>query len=115
MKYLVGTKAFDTIEDAQKEEEKLELEKKEKEEKNAQRKERAEEVQNALKNYMDTQKRCCKEIDDAYKQYLELRNKFIADYGSFHISYTNNNGEETFNLTDLFDGTQRFIKDFFGF
>lgn len=29
-----------------------------------------------------------KEVDEAYKKYLELRNAFVKDYGSYHYSIT---------------------------
>lgn len=32
-----------------------------------------------------------KEVEEAYKTYLDLLNKFIEDYGSFHMTYSNSN------------------------
>ena len=44
----------------------------------------------------DTRKERAKEVEDAYiaskeadKKYIELRNKFIKDYGSFHMTIRN--------------------------
>ena len=114
MKYYVEGKYFDNLDEAKEEEKKLELAKKEKEEKIAKKKERAEEVQEAFKKLNDTRKKCFDEIDKAQEEYIKLRDEFVKDFGSWHFTYTNNNGEETYSLSDLFDGTQRFLKDFFG-
>ena len=46
------------------------------EEKNKVRKERAQEVENAYKNVVEAQ-----------KKYLELRNKVVKDYGSYHTTF----------------------------
>ena len=41
-----------------------------------------------------------KEVEDAYKKYQELLQKFIKDYGSFHM--TINDGTSIFDLFDNF-------------
>ena len=46
------------------------------EEKNKVRKERAQEVEDAYKSAVEAQ-----------KKYLELRNKFVKDYGSYHTTF----------------------------
>ncbi len=92
MKYYVESlnEFFDTADEANKAEEKHLAEVKAEEEKKTkladERKARATEVEDALKA-----------AQDAEKKYWELRNKFVKDYGSFHISYKNNdNGISTF-------------------
>lgn len=49
-----------------------------------------------------------KEVEEAYKKvledrkhYVDLKNKFIQDYGSFHMTYTDKEAEPT-TLFDLF-------------
>lgn len=84
-------KTFETEEEcleAEKEhEKKLALEKAKKEE----RKERADEVEAAFK-----------EANEAYEKAKELLNKFCADYGVFHKTYTGSNVPTTKSLFDLF-------------
>ena len=79
-----------------------------------------------LKKYFDTEEEClkaeeefkqkheaelklreekaerAKEIKEAYKHYLELRETFIKDYGAWHMSLTEKDLPET-SLLDLFD------------
>ena len=66
---------------------------------------RAKEVENAYKNWVELKNKYFKEIDDAYEKYEELLNKFVKDYGSFHMTYTNENGVETYNLKEIADNT----------
>ena len=52
-----------------------------------------------------------KEVEDAYKaeveahaKYIKLRNQFVDDYGSFHMSYTTSTPEvEVYSPYTLFD------------
>lgn len=47
-----------------------------------------------------------REIEDAYKHYLELRDKFVADYGSYHLSITSHDVpalRNNFSIADFFD------------
>ena len=46
-----------------------------------------------------------KEVQDAYKHYLELRAKFIEDYKSYHMTLTEKDlpALNTINWFDLFD------------
>ena len=79
----------EAIEEEEKEKEKNALELKKKEEKA----QRAKEIEAAYQKYVDD-----------YKQFLELKNKFVKDYGSFHMTFKDNTPKvvET-NLFDLFD------------
>lgn len=38
-----------------------------------------------------------KEINDAYAHYVKLRNEFIKDYGSFHMTYDDGNFKSLFD------------------
>lgn len=40
------------------------------------------------KKKMESRKSRAKEVEDAYKHYLDLLDKFIKDYGSFHTTLT---------------------------
>lgn len=43
-----------------------------------------------------------KEVDEAYKNYINLRNDFIKKYGSYHTTYTSEDTKDA-NLVDLFE------------
>lgn len=46
-----------------------------------------------------------REVNDAYKKYLELRAKFVEDYKNYHITLTSDDLPvlNKLNLWDLFD------------
>ena len=75
----VTKKFYDVSEEAEKEEakeaEKTALELKKKEQKAA----KAKEIEKAYQDYID-----------AYEHYADLRDAFIEEYGSFHMTYKNN-------------------------
>ena len=83
MKYYseITKKLYDSKEQLTEAEEKMRAEDAEKkaakEKQRAERAARAKEVDEALKASVD-----------AHNKYIELRNKFIADYGYYHCSYT---------------------------
>lgn len=89
--------------------EKAELEEKRKEELKATRKERALEIENAIKELADYKEECHKSIEEKENNIIELKNKFIADYGSFNMTYkmpttvykTNNIFDFLFNFFDI--------------
>lgn len=64
---------------------------------------RAKEVQDAYDNYFKVRNEAFEKIKEAETKLNELKNKFIEDYGSFHMTYTNNNGNENLVFGDLFD------------
>lgn len=43
-----------------------------------------------------------KEVDEAYKKYLTLRNKFIKEYGSYHCTFTEKDLPSG-NIPDIFN------------
>lgn len=55
----------------------------------------------------NTRKARAKEVEEAYKaaskaydNWLELRNKFIEDYGSWHMTISTRDGTDLFNLAN---------------
>jgi len=56
--------------------------------KSEERKARAKEVEDAYKEIFVLEKEKQQAVDAANRRYIELRNAFIRDYGSFHTSYT---------------------------
>lgn len=67
-------------------EEKIKKEKEEQEKLASTRKERANEVEEAYKAALDAQ-----------KKYTELRNKFVADYGTWHMTISSQNDGDWIN------------------
>lgn len=107
-------KPFDTVEELVAAEQKYHELELEKEAKAQQKKQRAEEVEQALKDLeaakveareilVEANKKSSEVIKSAEDKYRELKRKFINDYGSFHMSYYNDNGNETIRISDLFD------------
>ena len=85
---------------------KLELEKKEKERKIEERTNRAKEIERAYQECKDFQAQCSKELQDKWNKYLELRNKFIQDFGEYHTTYRTT--LKPFTLAQLFEELFRF-------
>lgn len=115
-------KPFDTLEALKKAEEAKRSEDSEKQKLAEVKKARAEEVEAAYKNYLDARAKAKKIIDEARKEaseviknseenYYKLRDKFIEDYKSYHVSYYNDNGNESVSVSDLVDS----VFSFFGF
>lgn len=116
-------KDFDTVEELVKAEEEFnkahEAEIKAKEEK----KTKAEAIECAYRNVIEARKDAKRIIEEAQEKaseiiktaeskYYELRNAFVKEYGSFHSTYTNNNGEETITIGDLFEAANELFKLF---
>ena len=72
--------------------EKLALEEKKKAELAETKKTRAKEVEDAFKK-----------VVDAEKEYNELKNKFIKDYGYFHMSYRDSDSRPLTSIFDIFN------------
>lgn len=62
---------------------------------------RAKEVDDAYRTYAVKVKESESQNRKLYNEYIELRNSFIAEYGSYHASYTDDGIRET-SLSDLF-------------
>jgi hypothetical protein len=63
----------------------------------------AKEVEDAYKHLLDVNKQASKMIDDAEKAYYASRQKFIDKYGSFHMTYFNENGNDHISISDILD------------
>lgn len=104
-------KFYDDVETLEKEEkeliEKEEAEKKAREEKQAKRADRAKAVEQSYKAYSELCAKNRKAESQAYKEYIDLRNLFVRDYGSFHMSYTSE--EDSYEPFDL---VKEFLKIF---
>lgn len=114
-------KPFDTLEALKKAEEAKRSEDSEKQKLAEVKKARAEEVEAAYKNYLDARVKAKKIIDEARKEaseviknseenYYKLRDKFIEDYKSYHVSYYNDNGNESVSVSDLVDSVFSFFR-----
>lgn len=77
------------------------------------RKIRAKEIEEAYKHSMQVRKDANELIRKADEAYYKLRNDFIKDYGSYHVSYSNSNGNEVVTISDLFDSFFNFNKIWF--
>lgn len=115
MKYFseVTKKFYDDVEVLEKEEQekiaKEDAAKKAREEKIAKRADRAKAVENSYKAFAELCAKNRKLEDEAYKEYLDLRNLFVNDYGSFHMSYTTQDDSDCFSTYDL---VKEFLKIF---
>ena len=54
----------------------------------------ANKVTEAYKNAIEVSKQANAMVMEAGNKYLSLRREFIAKYGSFHMTYSNENGKE---------------------
>ena len=94
-------KIFDNYEDLVKAEEEYEKVNAERLKLAEEKKARAKEVEEAFKQLELVKEKAYKEISEAETKAYELRNKFVKDYGSFHYSYSNDNGKKTITFGDL--------------
>jgi Skp family chaperone for outer membrane proteins len=94
---------FDTLDELKmaesKHHEKLDAEAKAKMEKTAD----AKKVEDAYKHLLEVKAKSAKEIREAEQMYNKERNAFIEKHGSYHMTYTNRNGEECLSVSDLVD------------
>ena len=65
------------------------------------KKARAKEVEEAYLHYEEVKRKAYSEISEAEQKWVELRNKFAQDYGGYHMTYTNNNGETQISFGDI--------------
>lgn len=105
-------KPFESKEELIKAEETFKAEEAAKNQKLEVKKTRAEEVQNAYKEVIESRKKAQdiinKARDEATKliaekedKYIKLRDAFAKDYNGYHMTYTNNNGEEKIEFSDV--------------
>ena len=71
------------------------------------RKTRAEAIEAAYKDLIDTRKAAMEEASKKIKEkedtYYELRSAFIKDYGSYHMTYSSTNDGDRISVSDFFD------------
>lgn len=67
------------------------------------RKARAEEVEASYKNFIDVKKKAMDEIKAAENGYLEKKNAFINDFGSYHITYSRTGDRDVVTVSDIVD------------
>lgn len=74
------------------------------------RKQRAKEVEDAYSHVLDVRKKAKDMIDEAMTSYEDLLDKFVKDYGSYHMTYSNNKPSLINDVTwsDLIDSFFRF-------
>lgn len=72
------------------------------------KKARAKEVEDAYLEYENVKEQAFKQIADAEKKWIELRDKFAETYGGYHMTYVNDNGKKQVTFDDL-------VRSFFNF
>lgn len=123
MKYYsdVLNKPFNTIKELNEAEEAHNKELKTKEEALSKKKEEASKVEDAYKKYLDgvkTNNEKRKELNDIdnanYRAYLDARMSFIKKYGSYHMTYTNDDDDTRVKVTtsNAFNDLSDFIASF---
>lgn len=72
------------------------------------RKTRAKEIEDAYKNALQVRKDAEDAINAADQAYFDLKNKFIKDYGSFHMTFKNEEVKPSnISIFDLFEAIFR--------
>lgn len=94
-------KYFENYSDMLKEEAEFKRVNEEKLKKQEEKKARAKEVEEAYLKYEDTKREAYTRISEAEQKYLELRDKFAQDYGGYHMTYVNNNGDRKISFGDI--------------
>ncbi|MBO7732410.1 MAG: hypothetical protein J6S67_07650 [Methanobrevibacter sp.] len=79
-------KFYKTEEELKEAEEAFDAERAEIDKRAAEKKSRAQEVEKAYKHAEEVRKTAAEMIREADKEYYTLRNEFVKDYGSFHMS-----------------------------
>jgi len=65
------------------------------------KKTRAKEVEDAYLEYQKVKEEAYNQIAQAEKKWIELRDKFAQDYGGYHMTYSNVNGDRQITFYDL--------------
>lgn len=100
-------KPFDSLEELKKAEAKVLEEQSAKEKLTAEKRTRAKEVEEAFLEYQKIREQAYEMIAKAEREYLLLRDKFAKDYGGYHMTYVDDNGQKLITFGDLID---RFMK-----
>lgn len=103
MKYLSEklNKAFDTVEDLEKAEKEFAEKEAEKTKLVEVKKTRAKEVEDAYVEYQNVKEEAYNKIAEAEKKWIELRDAFAKDYGGYHMTYVNDNGDKKVTFDDI--------------
>jgi len=96
-------KPFDTLDELKAAEEEYHKAHDEELKRAEERKQRAKAVEEAYRHSMDVRREANEAIRKADEEYYKLRNEFVKDYGSYHVSYSNKDGNEVVTVSDLFD------------
>ena len=96
-------KPFDTLDELKQAEDAYHKANEEKIKLAEEKREDAKKVEDAYKHLLEVQKKAQAEIKEAEDMYLKERNSFIQKHNGYHMTYTNRNGEETLNVSDLID------------
>ena len=96
-------KVFDTTEALESAEKDYQAKEAEKAKLTEVKKQRADEIKLAYKKTMDAREQARKIIKEADDNYYKLRDKFVEDYGSYHMSYYNDGKNERITLDDVLD------------
>ena len=94
---------FDSVEELEAAELKLHEEQDKKEKARLEKSADAKVVEDAYKHLLEVKAKAAKEIEEAEKMYYKERDAFIKKHGSYHMTYTNRNGEEYLSVSDLID------------
>lgn len=62
---------------------------------------RAKEVEDAYLEYENTKREAYTKVAEAEKKWVELRDKFAHDYGGYHMTYTDRNGNRQVTFGDF--------------
>lgn len=89
---------FETLEALRAAEAKVRAAEKAKDEK----KEDAKKVNDAYAKYVEVVNRTNKEVIEARKAYEDLKAAFIKKYGSYHMTYTSPDGNETREVSEIY-------------
>lgn len=138
MEYIVNGKKYSDLKEAQEAEKKFELEKTKKQTLAETKKTRATEIEEAYKDLRKTEveanKTYLEKVEEAKKvyqdsvkkakdefanktrdkesKYVELKNSFIKDYGSYHMSSYTVNGDTEVSISDIINSVFNSFWDF---
>lgn len=110
-------KYFDTKKECEEAEKVFAEEQAEKEKEKEIRANDAKEVEEAYKNVIETRKQAAIKIQEANEliekaeqEYLQKRKEFVQKHGSFHMTYSNADGNEEITVSDLFNAMKDLFK-----
>lgn len=67
------------------------------------RKADAKKVAEAYRHSLEVRRKATKEIEEADRAYREERSKFVGKHGSYHMTYTEEDGKGLLTFGDLWD------------